>query len=581
MYEKNVKISKNQTHGSRYRILWTVMFVCAFLIVTGIFMLFSNNHSAFSVYKLEDGWDINYAGHRFHNVSKNDSRFDNIQLKRNEAVIMRRRINIDDYGRRLTLRLYSRMSSVRVSVINGSNKEHVIFRYGFTTDRFRPGEFLGTGYHFIQLPQNSKGMILSISVIASKDNAFKGIPDFLITESDHAMEYFADERSIGTFITIFMLISGLSMTVLSILVVRYDRKFYNITLIGLFSAISGIWCMCSMKAIELFSINIRVNSLIEYTSLYFMTIPLMHLSIRFMHKAGKMVKAVFAGSMTANIILFIIAIISQYTGLTNIDTFLPVFHVIIGIDALSLTIVSIVRWRKAERSERFFEIGILFAACISVIYMLYFYFKKSNTASDTFEVVIIPMALLFMVITMFLGYISDVYIKRVDDIQKKKLMSLAYTDEMTGLGNRAMGEKILHEADGSGGRYLIINMDLNFLKKVNDTAGHAAGDSYINTFASIIKDVFGDADKICRMGGDEFLIMYMSNVPDEGLLEKRFLKMENMEKDRSASLPDGVQIDAAYGYAYSDDVSDSASVYRLSDKRMYMMKTLSKKGRAD
>lgn len=576
-------MSGNKAQKYRYVILWILLFAFAFGMVISVMMYFSANHGTFSVYPLNDHWYISYCGHKFFDVSRNDERFDDIEAKRNDVIVMRRKIDIQGDRTRLTLRLYSRLSSVRVSVIDRNRHEKVIFYYGYDNSDLKPGDFLGTGYHFIQLPQDCRGKTLKIMEMASKDGAFKGVPDLLITESDHAMEYFAQERSAGAFITIFMLISGIAVAALSIFMVGLDRKFYNITLIGLFSAISGVWCMCSMKAIELFSLNIRTDSTIEYVSLYLMTIPLMWLAMRFFNKAKPFVRMIFFESMIVNIIMVIIVLAMQYIGFASIDAPLKYFHLLIAFDAIALTTVSFARWKKAETPERFFEAGIFFAAGFSVIYLVYYYFKPSNTAPDTFEVVIMPIALLFMVIMMMLGYISDLYIRKIDDAQRMRLVSLAYTDEMTGLYNRTTGEKQMHDADVSESRYLIINMDLNFLKKVNDILGHSAGDRYIRTFSSILKEVFSDSDAICRMGGDEFMIVYYSVVPDHNELEEKFSQMEKMEADRSDFLPDGIKVDAAYGYAYSDDVADhdSASVYRLADQKMYQMKTLSKKGRVD
>lgn len=576
-------MSVNRFQKFRNIIIWALIFAFSFGIVVSILMFFSQNHGNFDVYEMNNGWDVSYCGHYYHNVDRNDSRFDDIKVSRNDVMSMSRTIDIRDDWERLTLRLYSRLSSVRVSIVDRYGNEEQIFYYGYVGSNMNTGDFLGSGYHFIQLPQDCNGKTLKIMEMASQDDAFKGMPDMLITESDHAMEYFAQERSLGIFVAIFMIIAGFAVAVISVFMVGFDRKFYNITIIGFFSALSGLWCMCSMKTIELFSLNIRTDSIIEYISLYMMTIPLMMLAIRFFSKAREYVRTILFESMIINIVLALLAIIFQLTGIFNINKMLPAFHIIIAFDAVSLTIVSVIRWKKARLPERFFETGIFFAAAMSFFYIIYFYLRGNDSETDYFEIYILPIAILFMVIMMIMGYLSDLYIRKVDDVQQKKLVSLAYTDQMTSLYNRTMGEQKLHEIDESKNNYLLINMDLNFLKKVNDQLGHAAGDQYIMTCADIMKEVFGDADAICRMGGDEFMIVYSSLVLDRNSLKDRLDKMVQMENNNSDFLPVGLHVDVAYGYVYSDETRghDSAYAYRIADERMYRMKRLSKKGRVD
>ena len=111
---------------------------------------------------------------------------------------------------------------------------------------------------------------------------------------------------------------------------------------------------------------------------------------------------------------------------------------------------------------------------------------------------------------------------------------------------------MLSQLGANGQRYLVINFDLNFLKRTNDRFGHATGDKYLKSFAGILTEVFSDATGICRMGGDEFMVAYQK-APDEKTVQEKLSQMKKLESKEEGSLPDGVIIDAAYGYAYSDE----------------------------
>ncbi|BBB93513.1 sensor domain-containing diguanylate cyclase [Methylomusa anaerophila] len=97
-------------------------------------------------------------------------------------------------------------------------------------------------------------------------------------------------------------------------------------------------------------------------------------------------------------------------------------------------------------------------------------------------------------------------------IRTKTLEKLALTDSMTGLLNRqAFREKLvlalLHFREKKSELCLAF-MDLDGLKKVNDTYGHREGDCYINTFVSLLRNYISENDIIGRVGGDEFAIVF-------------------------------------------------------------------------
>jgi diguanylate cyclase (GGDEF)-like protein len=87
---------------------------------------------------------------------------------------------------------------------------------------------------------------------------------------------------------------------------------------------------------------------------------------------------------------------------------------------------------------------------------------------------------------------------------------LAYLDYLTGVHNRLSYEqrlsscKILIE---QGRSISLLMLDINDLKKINDTLGHKAGDDYIINTANAIKDMLGTLGELYRIGGDEFAVI--------------------------------------------------------------------------
>ena len=96
-------------------------------------------------------------------------------------------------------------------------------------------------------------------------------------------------------------------------------------------------------------------------------------------------------------------------------------------------------------------------------------------------------------------------------LQEERLKDLAVLDELTGLYNRrgfmALANQHLKQAKRARRRALVIFADLNGLKRINDTFGHADGDRALIAAADVFNRTFRDSDVVARVGGDEFAIL--------------------------------------------------------------------------
>lgn len=92
--------------------------------------------------------------------------------------------------------------------------------------------------------------------------------------------------------------------------------------------------------------------------------------------------------------------------------------------------------------------------------------------------------------------------------EKDNYQQASLTDQLTGLHNRRYLETVFYEDlnNQAGEQWLIIMLDLDYFKKVNDCYGHDAGDTVLQQLASILKQCARQDDHIIRYGGEEFLI---------------------------------------------------------------------------
>jgi diguanylate cyclase (GGDEF)-like protein len=154
--------------------------------------------------------------------------------------------------------------------------------------------------------------------------------------------------------------------------------------------------------------------------------------------------------------------------------------------------------------------------------------------------------------------------KSVPDAKAKvqgnyELWYKANFDWMTGFYNRFSLQEI-HEDATLKEKLGITYLDVNNLKTINDTLGHAAGDTLIIKIADMIKEHYKDS-VVFRVGGDEFVVV------TTGMEKAEFLKLseEGKKMFEESNL-------AAIGYQYYEKVDDLQACIEACDRLMYKNK---------
>ena len=97
-------------------------------------------------------------------------------------------------------------------------------------------------------------------------------------------------------------------------------------------------------------------------------------------------------------------------------------------------------------------------------------------------------------------------------------IEMAMIDPLTGLNNRRYLEShlatLLYQAAHRGRPLSLMILDIDHFKAVNDTHGHNAGDEILKSFSSCIRKAARTADLVCRLGGEEFVVV----MPDTSLV---------------------------------------------------------------
>lgn len=177
-------------------------------------------------------------------------------------------------------------------------------------------------------------------------------------------------------------------------------------------------------------------------------------------------------------------------------------------------------------------------------------------------------------IVNFLAVQEDITEKRASE---ERIKYLAYHDEMTDLLNRArfmelLGERLLI-SQGTRERGVLLMLDIDHFKFINDSYGHGLGDEILRSASRLLKKVLQDQTAILgRLGGDEFAV-YLPSMDEGKGLEMAERIREQIEAFRSGSHP--FRMSASIGVAvYPVHGMSVSELFTRVDAAMYRAKEL-------
>lgn len=157
------------------------------------------------------------------------------------------------------------------------------------------------------------------------------------------------------------------------------------------------------------------------------------------------------------------------------------------------------------------------------------------------------------------------------------LCELSLKDPLTGLANRrhfrAVLEREIDRVTRSGEAALLLMLDIDHFKKVNDTRGHACGDAALHGLASTLEHNLRRHDLIGRLGGEEFAVF----LPDTALgqamqLAERLRKQVAITAMAAPGEPEPIRITISIGLAMLSGQESLESLLARADDALYQAK---------
>ena len=438
--------------------------------------------------------------------------------------------------------------------------------------------FIPQGFHLIPIPEDFAGQTLTLRFTASEPQAFTSLRNPLLGNIyELYRQQVRDSRAVIP-VSVFLIIFGFLLSMLSAFLRAFDEH-NHVIFGGIVSINAGLFAICYYDAFFFVTRNLWFGTVVGYLARFLLPVTLGLFLRRTTDDERE--QQMFNLCCLVNATFVLLAVILQllrFCPLTRSLFYYQQFSIItcsvmmlFGVRILYRSNLQILRMRDSTVSTPQRVLLTSQATMISAVFVLlfsvllnatlslvfrFFYGSASSLANIPLLLGLVAYAALMMLSFFYHGI-------RVtnENYHQMRLTNLAYTDTLTGLPNRAYCYHALMELDESNEEYCVMSLDVNYLKKTNDTQGHAAGDALLIQFAEELRSSFRATDIIGRLGGDEFIVILKGASLSECLAKA---------KQMSRKLP----FSFSYGCAHSRERSTryGFGIYRLADQRMYEMK---------
>lgn len=324
--------------------------------------------------------------------------------------------------------------------------------------------------------------------------------------------------------------------------------------LGVFSVMMGLWKLADLRSMTLlFPQHSMAMGYISVGALFLVGVCLLNY-FRTLFVPERQTGMRFLSVCAALTCLTVLVI--QILGITEIRQNLAISHILLILSVLSLPVMAVFNRivYKEWGLHRTWKLLILLLAGISVDLILFY--RNNGNGAISFSIV------------SFIVYALIVFMNSVQDSTRK-----AYTDSRTGLVNRTRWNEVMNTRTSDEAQYAILVIDLNGLKKVNDTLGHEAGDQMIVALSEILRNSLPRSSMICRWGGDEFTVL-LSNTDRERL--DQHIRMLYVEGESYNQKHPELPVHFAVGVALSSEHPGLSreQLFRKADEDMYRNKQL-------
>lgn len=164
--------------------------------------------------------------------------------------------------------------------------------------------------------------------------------------------------------------------------------------------------------------------------------------------------------------------------------------------------------------------------------------------------------------------------QRSQQQQDEQLRALSLIDDLTGLNNRrgflALAEQQIKFARRNSRELVLLFVDMDDFKQINDKHGHQEGDVALQRAARVLRATFRDSDIIARLGGDEFVVLAADTGTSASIVER--LRRSLVERNQSEDYPYNLSFSVGAARFDPEDPPTLQELLHTADAMLYEQK---------
>ena len=510
---------------------------------------------------LDGKWDVTINTTLYEGVDLDTFKFPSVD--KGDSIMMEYKLPDDWDYENPALTFHVRHSTVKMY-----NEWQCFYKYGH--ERLAANKTVGSGIQIVNFSNEYKGSTLRILLTVSENNAFSRFDQMYISEWTDAQRILLTENRLALFAGSFLVVLGVVVATITVIATVFSKKYANLVWLSAFSILMGFWTLCYHNIVIIFSIPTYSTSLLEYMSIMLAPIPLLaYLHSYVDNLKSKIITTLYRALFIIQFLLSVTTIALHTADIVHSAASLSYALIVFFIEAIFFIFVFFKNSKKGSSMKKLHAFGVL-VILICLIYDFLIYLFNRYTGMRLTQIKgISSLGIIVFIGILVIDLVHNISYLLMEEKDKERLIKSAYTDALTHINNRtycteymaALGEK-------KSNNYTIINFDLNKLKEINDTYGHAQGDHLIKMAAHVISKAFSTSGVVGRMGGDEFIALIPTT--DTNIIEQL---IKNLNKYIAVANDDDphLHLSLSLGYACNTEIDDDTpeKVYELADKRMY------------
>lgn len=456
--------------------------------------------------------------------------------------------------------LFFRTAQSRVKVLVEGQP---LYTFGWHDDLVF-GSVSGSAWQVIRIPPEFFGKQLSIEIVSPYNKCAGILSDFYIGTKASILFNIIKQSMLRLVLCFLIFIAGFAMLALYF-VARKNLENNGWVYLGCFALLLGLWSLGETRLLQFFLGNTYFVTNLVMLSQMILPIPFCLFLDTFSFYHGDKVLKLGIICFSVN---FAVCSTLQLFNIAHYFSMLNFTHALIVLFVAYIVVKFAVYYRHNKNQET----AVLATATIIMLGSVLLDVVAFYMFAARIDTIFTRLGFL-----LFIGIVGGWMGQRAillhsQRIEKEMLSTLAYTDILTKLGNRASFEECMdtYRNGAQADSACILMFDLNNLKLVNDTYGHSAGDRMIVRASALIRKNFADIGKCFRIGGDEFCAICPK--VEDNLLEERFSALLYSTRNEKQDFP--VALSIAYGYAryMPGDSTSIDAVLVEADRSMYRLK---------